>query len=83
MKIWKVTICNSEDDVQVDTYRGISQDARQAIASAISLALADTNAAINELVECEQMTTDEVSKAIPSEFYASEVSVISDVEFGL
>ncbi len=71
----------------VDTYTGIAPDAKQAEKTDIKLARRDTIAAVDELVVDGKIEPGDVAEsrmeAEVSEFYASEVVLISDVEFGL
>ena len=83
MKIWKITIVALEDDAIIDTYRGIAQDARQAESLAMERAISDRNAAIDELATTHKMSSDEITEEKQGELYASEITFVCDVEFGI
>jgi hypothetical protein len=82
MKIWSVRINELSSDEFLDTYRGIAEDAKQAVQLAMERAREDIVAAIKEVAESESLTAEELAAEKQVELYASEVNMIGDVEFG-
>ncbi len=82
-RIWKVTINSLGDNQPLDTYQGVAHNANQAVKRAMECARADRIAAIKEIAENEQLTADEIAEEKQVELYASEVVLVSDVEFGI
>lgn len=83
MKFWKVTINELQGSEIVETYNGIAEDATQAVDSAMKCARRDRQETIDTLVAEEKLTPEEVAEEQQAELYASEVTVISEVEFGI
>ena len=84
MKIWNVTLKTVEGDFEEEKYCGIAENFDDAVKEAKKLAHIANHDALNALVENNEISAKEMCEAVDkTAFYASEITMISKVDFGL
>lgn len=84
MKIWNVTLNTTDDDLTYGDYCGIAETCDDAVKEAKKLAHISSHDVLNELVEKEDITSEDMDAELEKiSFYASKVVMIGEVGFGL
>ncbi len=83
MKIWNVKIRTVELDLEVGECWGLAKDAYEVVELAIQHTHEDNANEVKEAVKNGSITKDEGKDETIGQVYASEVTMISEVDFGL
>ncbi len=84
MKVWNVTLSTVDDDLTESDYCGLAKTSDGAVKEAKRLAHIASHDALNELVEAGTMSVADMDEELKRvAFYASRVTMISEVDFGL